>query len=72
MLENASHTRILGGYISRKARPMEASGIFNINLGPTSVLSGKLIPSRLEDTHPKEQVLHCQWNLQGKNKFAYK
>lgn len=46
---------------SRKARPMEAWGIINTNIGPTSVLSGKLIPSRLEDTHPREQVLSMEF-----------
>lgn len=48
-----------------EAKPceMEGQSIFNTNTDP---ISGKLIPSKLEDIHPKVQVLCCQLNVYGK------
>lgn len=41
---------------------IEAQGIFNTNIDP---VSGKLIPSKQEDIHPKIQILCCQLNIYG-------
>lgn len=43
-----------------KACEMEAQGIFNTNIDP---VSGKSIPTKVEDIHLKVQVLCCQLNI---------
>lgn len=47
-----------------EAKPceMEGQSIFNTNIDP---VSGRLILSKLEDIHPKVQVLCCQLNIYG-------